>query len=47
MFHELSEPEMQKVINQARAERSRELARLFALLFRRRPVATPSVAVAG
>lgn len=51
MLHDLAEPEMQKVINQARAERSREMARLFARMFRRAPRDTSngsvSVAVTG
>lgn len=47
MFHDLAEPEMIKVINEARAQRSREMARLFALIFRRRPKAAPSNAVTG
>lgn len=47
MFHDLAEPEMQKIINQARAERSREMARLITSLFRRRPATKASVAVAG
>lgn len=47
MLYDLAEPEMQKVINQARAQRSREMARLFARLFRRRTQATPRVAVTG
>lgn len=41
MFHDLPEPEMVKIINQARAERSRELARLVRLIFRR-PAPEPS-----
>ncbi len=41
MFHDLPEPEMMKIINQARAERTREMARLFAKLFRR-PAPQPS-----
>lgn len=45
MFEDLSQPEMRKVINQARAERSREIARLVARLFRRRSQRTSSVAV--
>ena len=47
MFHDLAEPEMMKVINQARAERSREIARLFAVLFRRSTAPKSSVAVNG
>lgn len=47
MLHDLAEPEMQKVINQARAERSREMARLFARMFRRTPRVASSVAVTG
>lgn len=47
MLYDLAEPEMQKVINQARAERSREMARLFAKLFRRRPQTASSNAVTG
>lgn len=47
MFHEYAEPEMTKIINQARAERSRELARLFAQLFRRRPTRMARVAANG
>jgi hypothetical protein len=47
MFHDLAEPEMQKIINQARAERSREMARLLASFFRRRTQSKSSVAVAG
>lgn len=47
MLHDLAEPEMMKIINQARAERSREMARLIARVFRRRPRADVSVAVNG
>lgn len=47
MFHDLSEPEMRKIIDQARAERSREIARLFAALFRRKPKTPSSVAAIG
>lgn len=47
MFHDLAEPEMMKVVNQARAERSREMARLFGRLFRRAVAQPTSVAVNG
>ncbi|WP_461426650.1 hypothetical protein [Gymnodinialimonas sp.] len=47
MLPDLAEPEMMKIINQARAERSREMARLIARVFRRRAKADTSVAVAG
>ncbi|QXT39737.1 hypothetical protein [Gymnodinialimonas ceratoperidinii] len=47
MFHDLAEPEMQKIINQARADRSREMARLIAAAFRRLAHRKSSVAVAG
>lgn len=47
MLYDLAEPEMQKIINQARAERSREMARLIARVFRRRAPAASSVAVTG
>lgn len=47
MFHDLAEPEMMKIINQARAERSREIARLVRRLFRRSAQADASVAVNG
>lgn len=47
MLHDLAEPEMMKVVNQARAERSRELARMISKLFQRRPSEDGSVAVGG
>lgn len=47
MLHDLAEPEMQKIINQARADRSREMARLIARVFRRRATAVSSVAANG
>ncbi|MBY4894573.1 hypothetical protein KUL25_17580 [Rhodobacteraceae bacterium N5(2021)] len=47
MLHDLAEPEMRKIIDQARAERSREIARLFAQLFRRRAKTDLSVAATG
>lgn len=47
MFYDLAEPEMMKVINQARAQRSREMARLFRKFFRRQSPQPKSVAVTG
>lgn len=47
MFPVLHASEMQSIMNKARAERSKEVARLFAVLFRRRRSAPTSLAVTG
>lgn len=44
---ELSDPKMQRIMEEARLERAKEMSRLLGLLFRRRPTAKPSVAVTG
>lgn len=46
MLHDLSDPEMMRVINEARVERSREMARLIKRLFLRRAKNASSNAVA-
>lgn len=47
MQTEFTEEHMRKVMEEARAMRSKEVARLFGLLFRRRRTQTVSVAVNG
>ncbi|WP_224816934.1 RSP_7527 family protein [Hasllibacter sp. MH4015] len=47
MFHDYSDPDMIKIVNQARAERSREMARLFRRLFRRDTPVRSGVAASG